>query len=65
MKNILFIPFLFIAFYMSAAPIGEKKAREIAVQFFSQGSTKATGRSARREFHPLYPERADISLRSW
>ena len=43
MKNILFIPFLFIAFYMSAAPIGEKKAREIAVQFFSQGSTKATG----------------------
>lgn len=43
MKKILFIPFLFIAFFMSAAPIGEKKAREIAVQFFSQGSTKAAG----------------------
>lgn len=41
MKRILLIPFLFIAFVMSAAPIGEKKARMIAEKFFAETATKA------------------------
>jgi len=42
MKRILFIPFLFIAFLMSAAPIGEKQARKIAEQIFSKVVTKSS-----------------------
>ena len=41
MRRILLIPFLFIAFVMSAAPIGEKRAREIAEKFFAEAATKA------------------------
>ena len=40
MKKLLFIPLLFISLCLSAAPIGEKKAREIATQFFSQTVTR-------------------------
>ena len=39
MKRVLIIPLLFIAFALSAAPIGERKAREIATSFFAKTST--------------------------
>lgn len=42
MKRVLIIPLLFITFALSAAPIGERKAREIATAFFSATSTRAT-----------------------
>ena len=41
MKRLLFIPLLFISFILSAAPIGEKRARELAVQFFAKTTTRA------------------------
>lgn len=40
MKKLLFIPLLFISFCLSASPIGEKRAREIAAQFFAQTVTR-------------------------
>ena len=40
MKKLLFIPLLFISVSLSAFPIGEKKAREIATQFFAQTVTR-------------------------
>ena len=40
MKKLLFIPLLFITVSLSAFPIGEKKAREIATQFFAQTVTR-------------------------
>jgi hypothetical protein len=36
MKKILLLPLLFVVFQLSAAPIGEKRAKELAVQFFVQ-----------------------------
>lgn len=36
MKKILLLSLLFVTFQLSAAPIGEKRAREMAVQFFVQ-----------------------------
>ena len=39
MKKLLFIPLLFISVVLSAAPIGEKRARELAVQFFAKKMT--------------------------
>lgn len=42
MKRVLIIPLLFITLALSAAPIGERKAREIATEFFSANSTRAT-----------------------
>ena len=42
MKKALIIPLLFVAFTLSAAPIGERKAREIATTFFANSSTRAT-----------------------
>lgn len=39
MKKLLFIPLLFVTFCLSASPIGEKRAREIAAQFFAQTTT--------------------------
>ncbi len=45
MKRILIIPFVFITLSLFAAPIGEKQAREIALQFFaSQGTRSASPR---------------------
>lgn len=41
MKRVLIIPLLFIAFALSAAPIGERKAREIATSFFAKTSTRS------------------------
>ena len=41
MKKILFIPLLFIALCLSAAPVGEKKAREIAESFFTSAGTRS------------------------
>ena len=41
MKKLLFIPLLFISLYLSAAPIGEKRAREIATQFFAKQITRS------------------------
>ena len=41
MKRILIIPLLLIAFALSAAPIGERKAREIATTFFASNSTRS------------------------
>ena len=40
MKKLLFIPLLFVTFCLSAAPIGEKKARDIASQFFAKRVTR-------------------------
>ena len=40
MKKLLFIPLLFISLYLSASPIGEKRAREIATQFFAKQITR-------------------------
>lgn len=40
MKKLLFIPLLFISLSLVASPIGEKKAREIATQFFSKTVTR-------------------------
>ena len=42
MKRLLIIPFLFIVFALSAAPIGERKAREIAMSFFAATATRST-----------------------
>ncbi|MBO5893194.1 MAG: C10 family peptidase [Alistipes sp.] len=42
MKKLLFIPLLFVSFVLSAMPIGEKRARELAVQFFAKTATRAT-----------------------
>ena len=39
MKKLLFIPLLFVTFLLSAAPIGEKRARELATQFFAENTT--------------------------
>ena len=43
MKRFIIIPLLFIAFALSAAPINERQARELATQFFQ---TSAPTRSA-------------------
>lgn len=50
MKKILYIPLLLITICMSAAPIGEKKAREIAESFFSSSSTRAIGQTLELEY---------------
>jgi len=42
MRKILVIPLLLVALTLSAAPIGEKRAREIATSFFSKSSTRST-----------------------
>ena len=36
MKKLLFLPLLFVVFQLSAAPIGKKRAKEMAVQCFVQ-----------------------------
>ena len=41
MRRLILIPFVFIAFSLFAAPIGEKMAREIALQFFASQGTRA------------------------
>lgn len=41
MKKLLFIPLLFVSFILSAAPIGEKRARELALEFFAKKATRA------------------------
>lgn len=40
MKRLFIIPLLFITFSLFAAPIGEQKAREIALQFFASQGTR-------------------------
>ena len=50
MKKILFIPLLFMAICLSAAPMGEKKAREIAESFFSSVGTRSVGQSLELEY---------------
>lgn len=40
MKKLLFIPLLFISLCLSASPIGEKRARDIATQFFAKTVTR-------------------------
>ena len=50
MKKILFIPLLFIALCLSAAPIGEKKAREIAESFFLSASTRSVTNTLELEY---------------
>lgn len=41
MKKIFtIIPLLFLSIALSAAPIGEKRAREIAISFFAEGATR-------------------------
>ena len=42
MKKILVIPLLFIAVALSAAPIGENRAREIALSFFAKSATRSS-----------------------
>lgn len=42
MRKILVIPLLLVALTLSAAPIGEKRARDIATSFFSKSSTRST-----------------------
>lgn len=42
MKKILVIPLLLMVVALSAAPISEKQAREIATSFFSKGTTRTT-----------------------
>ena len=41
MKKILVIPLLFIAVVLSAAPIGENRAKEIALSFFAKSATRS------------------------
>lgn len=50
MKKILIIPLLFIALCLSAAPVGEKKAREIAESFFSSASTRSVTNTLELEY---------------
>ena len=50
MKKILFIPLLFIALCLSAAPVGEKKARELAESFFSSSSTRSVANALELEY---------------
>ena len=40
MKKLLFIPLLFVSIVLSAAPIGEKRARELATQFLAKKVTR-------------------------
>lgn len=40
MKKIVLIPFLFFAIGLSAAPIGQQRAKELALQFFAQNATR-------------------------
>lgn len=42
MKKILIIPLLLVVFTLSAAPIGERRAREIATEFFKKQASRAT-----------------------
>ena len=50
MKKILFFPLLFIAICLSASPIGERKARELAESFFSSVGTRAVSQSVELEY---------------
>lgn len=43
MKKILIIPFLFFVYVMSAAPVNQSRAREIALEFFNSDRTKSAG----------------------
>lgn len=42
MKRLLILPLLLVTFMLSAAPIGEKRAREIATSFFASATTRTT-----------------------
>ncbi len=50
MKKILFIPLLFIAICLSAAPIGERRAREIAESLFSSVGTRSLSQNLKLEY---------------
>lgn len=42
MKRLIIIPFILITLSLFAAPIGEKRAKEIALSFFASGNTRAS-----------------------
>ncbi len=42
MRKLVIIPFVFITFSLFAAPIGEKRAREIASKFFESSATRSS-----------------------
>ena len=50
MKKILFFPLLFIAICLSAAPIGERRAREIAESLFSSVGTRSLSQNLKLEY---------------